>query len=440
MKKITLLTAITFCILFTKLYAQVGIGTATPDASTVLHVDVGASTTKGLLISGTYNSSAMVPNLGAGTRLMFYPGKSVFRAGFVDGTQWNDGFVGSYSTAMGYGTTASGDYSTAMGSGTIASGTYSTAIGNLTAASGDYSNAMGVGTIASGGGSTAMGYYSEASGTYSIAMGIRSIASGYASTAMGVNASNKGHAQSFCIGGGTNINNIYPMVSNNADNQMMMYFDNYTFYSDVSGHGVALQQNGNSWVSICDKNRKENLEPLNGEAILRKLSAINFTSWNYKKQDPKSYRHYGIMAQDFNTAFGKDKYGVIGNDTTVNPIDMIGIDMAAIQALVKRTNELKDKDEAINKKLAEVTDLKKDNEKLNNQSVAQKIDIENLKNQFAVQKDDNENLKKDNENLRQSVAQLQIFFNEQQKIIAKSIKQMEALTIKQTMKEPVAIK
>ncbi|MBC7507260.1 MAG: tail fiber domain-containing protein, partial [Ferruginibacter sp.] len=176
--------------------------------------------------------------------------------------------------------------------------------------------------------------------------------------------------------------------------------------------GVSIAHNGNSWVSICDKNRKENFEPLNGEAVLQKLSANNFTSWNYKMQDPKSYRHYGIMAQDFNAAFGKDKYGTIGNDTTVNPIDMIGIDMAAIQALVKRTNELKDENEklkekeaAINKKLTAITDLKNENE-----------------------------------SLRQSMAQLQNSFNEQQKLVAQSLQQMEALTLKQIDKEAVTIK
>ena len=58
-------------------------------------------------------------------------------------------------------------------------------------------------------------------------------------------------------------------------------------------------------------------------------------------QDPKIYRHYGIMAQDFYQAFGHDKFGSIGNDTTVNPIDMIGIDMTAIKALDKRTENLK---------------------------------------------------------------------------------------------------
>jgi len=91
---------------------------------------------------------------------------------------------------------------------------------------------------------------------------------------------------------------------------------------------------------------------------------------------------------------------------------MIDIDMAAIQALVKRTNELKNenellkkKDEAITKKLAAVTELKKENE-----------------------------------SLRQSIALLQTSFDQQQKLIAQSLKQMEALTIKQIITVPVAIK
>ena len=31
--------------------------------------------------------------------------------------------------------------------------------------------------------------------------------------------------------------------------------------------------------------------------------------------------------------FGHDKHSAVGNDTPVNPIDMIGIDMAAIPAI-----------------------------------------------------------------------------------------------------------
>src|ERR1700738_3368559 len=47
MQKITLLIAFSFCILFSKLYGQVGIGTLTPNTSAMLDV---SSTNKGLLI------------------------------------------------------------------------------------------------------------------------------------------------------------------------------------------------------------------------------------------------------------------------------------------------------------------------------------------------------------------------------------------------------
>ena len=107
-------------------------------------------------------------------------------------------------------------------------------------------------------------------------------------------------------------------------------------------------------MSVSDVNRKENFEPLNGEDVLQKFSKIEFTSWNYKQQDPKVYRHYGIMAQDFYKAFGNDKYGRIGNDTTVNPIDMLGIDMAAIQELEKRTALLSQENKDLKDEMAEL--------------------------------------------------------------------------------------
>ena len=53
------------------------------------------------------------------------------------------------------------------------------------------------------------------------------------------------------------------------------------------------------------------------------------------------------MAQDFYKAFGHDQFGTVGNDTTVNQIDMIGIDMTAIQALEKRTVDLRHENESL---------------------------------------------------------------------------------------------
>ena len=119
---------------------------------------------------------------------------------------------------------------------------------------------------------------------------------------------------------------------------------------------------------MCDENRKENFEPLNGDDILQKIKSIKFSSWNYKTQNPKVQRHYGIMAQDFFHAFGRDKYGTIGNDTTVNPIDMIGINMTAIQALEKRTAVLKQENEELKRTFGEkLILLQKENEEIKKQ-------------------------------------------------------------------------
>jgi hypothetical protein len=138
----------------------------------------------GLLSTGTFGSGT-ASSLNAGTRMMWYPKKAAFRAGYVDGTQWDDVQIGDVSTAMGYATIASGMFSTANGSLTRASGSSSTAMGSSTTASGMSSTAMGSSTTASGGSSTAMGNSTTASSTFSTAMGSLTIASGGSSTAMG---------------------------------------------------------------------------------------------------------------------------------------------------------------------------------------------------------------------------------------------------------------
>ncbi|NTD96308.1 hypothetical protein G6M24_04115, partial [Agrobacterium tumefaciens] len=57
------------------------------------------------------------------SRMMFYPGKSSFRAGQVTGTQWDDASIGSASTALGFNAIASGSYSTAIGN-SVSTGSY----------------------------------------------------------------------------------------------------------------------------------------------------------------------------------------------------------------------------------------------------------------------------------------------------------------------------
>jgi len=90
-----------------------------------------------------------------------------------------------------------------------------------------------------------------------------------------------------------------------------------------------------------DQTRKENFQPVDGEAVLNRLRGLNVTSWNYIGHDPKAFRHYGPMGQEFFAAFGHDGIGTIGSPTTLTSSDVAGILMSAVQAMEKRTVELR---------------------------------------------------------------------------------------------------
>lgn len=149
--------------------------------------DAGAVTingTDGFVSIGTSNVGAVAPS-GAGTRMVWNPRKRAFRAGNVNGTQWDDINIGNSSTGFGENTTANGLFSTAFGFGTTASGSFSTAFGQNNVASGQNSFAFGFASTASGTGSTVFGNFNLASGTNSLAFGINTISSGSFSTALG---------------------------------------------------------------------------------------------------------------------------------------------------------------------------------------------------------------------------------------------------------------
>lgn len=74
------------------------------------------SLVNGFVAKGTYGATGGIPATGLGSRLMFYPSKAAFRAGYVDGTQWDDSNIGNTSIGVGFNTTANGPYSTAIGS------------------------------------------------------------------------------------------------------------------------------------------------------------------------------------------------------------------------------------------------------------------------------------------------------------------------------------
>jgi trimeric autotransporter adhesin len=127
------------------------------------------------------------PESGAGTRFMWIPLRSAFRAGSLTdfrSADWNPNNIGLFSTAMGLDVKASGVGSTAIGSYVSATGRTSTAIGANLLASGNASIAIGSNNTASGDKSTAMGGNTEASGYYSTATGVGTVASGSVSLTM----------------------------------------------------------------------------------------------------------------------------------------------------------------------------------------------------------------------------------------------------------------
>jgi len=301
----------------------------------------------------------IIPFSGNGERMMWYPFKGAFRAGGIGsgGTMWDDANVGFYTWAGGFNTTATGLYAFAMGDGSQATNTGSVAFGNDVVSSGQYATALGErtraasrGTLASGancspvatctsahagtsfrgapnsnGSSAAIGQYVTADADWAIALGFR--------------ASVAGHVGSFVFGGSlAGASAATDSIRATADGQVT--FRNpggfRIFTNTAATVGVQVNAGGSSWNVISDRNRKELFAGVDGEDILNRIRGLPVTTWRYRDEQDRSVRHIGPMAQDWHQAFGFSK-----DNTTINMSDFDGVNLAAIQALEKRTTELR---------------------------------------------------------------------------------------------------
>jgi hypothetical protein len=291
------------------LHAQrVGIGTTEPAA--LLHVadsNVVFTATGDVPFSTTVNP----PVSGPGRRMMWYPEKAAFRVGQVDNDDWDRDNIGRYSFGAGRRALANGFCAMALGY-----------------------NAKATGSL-----TTASGYNSWADGDYSVALGYDAHAGGQQSVAMGSEVFSNGKGAFFF--GDSDPHNTGPRGSGTPNEMGMRFNGGYYFITDdvFNFIGVRVPAGGNSWVTISDERLKEKFLPVEGESVLQKISKLHLTTWNYKAQDPKTFRHYGPMAQDFFAAFGTDAYGTIGCDTLINQQDFLGVNLVAIQALEKRTTQ-----------------------------------------------------------------------------------------------------
>lgn len=98
-----------------------------------------------------------------------------------------------------------------------------------------------------------------------------------------------------------------------------------------------------------DRDSKQDIRQLPGDAVLERLLAVPVSEWSYKAAPEQ--RHFGPMAQDFHAAFGLG-----ADDRHISPRDMAGVNMAAIQELATRNRDLDQQNRELRSELDELRD------------------------------------------------------------------------------------
>ncbi|MEP7336260.1 MAG: hypothetical protein ABI977_00720, partial [Acidobacteriota bacterium] len=217
--------------------------------------------TNGFVVGGSIDSGS-IPATGSGTRMMWYPNKTAFRAGTLSNggtsTYWDDSNIGVGSVALGQDTLASGATAFAMGFNAKATNDASAAIGYYANASGSLAVALG-NCVASGDNAACLGG-GFSSGFRSIATGSSTTASGDHTTAMGRYASTNGMNGSFVYGDASTLaGNVMTATAINQFN--VRAAGGYRFFASsntsstsqpglfISGTTGDTQVNGNLTVS-----------------------------------------------------------------------------------------------------------------------------------------------------------------------------------------------
>jgi hypothetical protein len=244
----------------------------------------------------------LIPQTGAGERMMWYPYRAAFRVGSVTGTQWDDSNMGFYSMALGYNVTAKGNWSFAAGYDTNVQGSYGVGLGYK-------ANSNGTGAVS-------LGYFTTADANYGVAIGYR--------------ASTNGMSGAIVLADQSASDSLEASASNQFSLRAAGGIRLYT--NSTRTTGVTMNAGGSSWNVVSDRNRKADFLSIDGEDLLARLRQVPVSTWRYTNEEDRSVRHIGPMAQDWNRAFGFS-----GDETTINMSDLDGVNLAGVQALDTRT-------------------------------------------------------------------------------------------------------
>lgn len=352
----------------------VGIGTATPNTESKLHVLSSTTDIDGVVLGENKNS---LGEFNVGVRGLSHYGTGLWGNGGTVGAQAYGGSIGVI------GVSTSGNGNGVRGSSSKSDGVYGET--NGTSVSGVLGKNNGTGGVGvsgiAGGGKGVYGQSNTSSGVFGFS-GSGDGVTGQSSTGYAGNFLGKAKVTgNFEVGGSESFGAATRQMINLYNTTYGIGVQPYTFYfrtdnsfnwylkgvhvntANSAGAGgttlMELNAVGNlfvkggvlasSYVQHSDRNLKANFSAVNPRAVLDKLAAIPLQTWNYKSE-PETVRHMGPMAQDFRAAFqlGADDKGI-------NTVDAAGVTMAAVQGLYQLSLE---KDKKIEQLTAEVDELK----------------------------------------------------------------------------------
>jgi hypothetical protein len=295
----------------------------------------------------------IIPASGAGSRMMWYPFKNAFRAGYADGAQMDDANIGYYSWAGGALTTASGNYSFAMGNDNLAQAQCAVAIGSGNDVFGNGTDGFGTCGVALGLNNTvkdqagvAIGQNAWSDGDAAVAIGYRSTADADYSMAFGYRASTNGHTGAKVFGDASTTDSIQATANNEF---AVRAAGGFRFRTNATlTTGCSLPAGSGVFACASSRTLKDHFGEVDGEDVLGRVRSVPVSTWSYIAEG-SAVRHMGPFSEDFYRAFG-----VGTDDRSIGLLDISGVNFAAVRALERRTAEQAERIESLEAELAEL--------------------------------------------------------------------------------------
>jgi hypothetical protein len=270
---------------------------------------------------------------------------------------------------IGPGHVNTGENAFVAGKDNTASGTQATVGGGRDNSAGGSQAAVGGGLNNSAGGNQAAvgcGIGNDASGNQAaISGGENNTASGHYSAIPGGKFNNAIATNSLAAGTSAKANHVGSVVivansgmsksdsvRSGGNEQMVLRADGNVYITNTGGlapydagklintSSGAHLTTGGTWTNASSRTLKENLQPLDRQELLAKISGLPIEAWNYRDADE---RHIGPVSEDFGRAFD---VGVVNQDGTrddqhLAASDVAGVALAGVKELAQENQELR---------------------------------------------------------------------------------------------------